>query len=403
LTPWWLVQSALSEALPGLPARPTVLDPSCGDARWLVAAGRHLPGARLVGWDVDPGALRAAHAVCRAAGVDVELVQRDALFGPTIDADLVVGNPPYVRPQHLPAAHRAAVWGAFATATDKCDLYAPFVERMLQLAPRICVVVSDTWLCMASFQALRDHLAQHPVDLLARVTDAAFEARVGTVLLSVRPEGRWRRGLVAPSGLHESGEVQRVDGVFAMEDAVALHGVGTLADHWRLRMGVVCGDYARWVRARAGHPDDRRTCRGKDVRRFAIESREWLRYQPRAMLDAKPYVAPKHAGLFDVPEKLVLCGASGATLRAAVDTERLFPLDSCYVSEGPGDPWALCGLLNASSVNAWYGARFPNTRVKAIELARLPWPAGGLARVAAAARAADQEGVDREVVAAYGL
>ena len=403
LTPWWLVEAALDEALPGLGPAPTVLDPSCGDARWLVAVGRRLPGARLVGWDVDPGALEAARAVCRAAGVEVELVERDALAGPDMAADLVVGNPPYVRPQHLDKEVRERVWSTYGTAVDKCDLYAPFLERMLQLAPRLAVVVADTWLCMASFSALRAHLAGHPVDLVARVTDEAFRARVGTVLLSVRPEARWRRGLLGPSGLQLTGQVQRVDDVFALEDAVALPGRGQLSDHWRLRMGVVCGDYGRWVHRQHGHADDRPTCRGKDVRRFTIESREFVRYQPRAMLDAKSYVAPKHAGLFDVPEKLVLAGASGASLRAAVDTRRLFPLDSCYVSEGEGDVWALCGLLNAAPVNAWYGVRFPNARVKAVELARVPWPNGDLRRVAEAARAGDQEGVDREVAAAYGL
>lgn len=403
LTPWWLVQAALDEALPGVGDRPTVLDPACGDARWLVAVGQRLPGARLVGWDVDPGALAAARSVCAAAGVEVELVRRDALTGPGIDADLVVGNPPYVRPQHLDKAVRDRVWADYATAVDKCDLYAPFLERMLQLAPRLAVVVADTWLCMASFSALRVHLEGHPVDLVARVTDDAFRARVGTVLLSVRPEARWRRGLVAPSGLRVDGTVQRVDDVFALEDAVALPGEGRVGDHWRLRMGVVCGDYKRWVHPLAGHADDRPTCRGRDVRRFAIESREFVRYQPRAMLDAKSYVAPKHAGLFDVPEKLVLAGASGGSLRAAVDTRRLFPLDSCYVSEGEGDVWALCGLLNAAPVNAWYGARYPNARVKAVEVARVPWPAGDLRRVAEAARASDQAGIDREVAAAYGL
>jgi hypothetical protein len=104
-----------------------------------------------------------------------------------------------------------------------------------------------------------------------------------------------------------------------------------------------------------------------------------------------------------VTEKVVLSGASGAVLRAAVDTARRFPLDSCYVSEGAGDPWALCGLLNSAPVNAWYGARFTGARVKAVELHGLPWPAGALGKLAEAARAGDQAGVDAEAARAYGL
>ena len=100
---------------------------------------------------------------------------------------------------------------------------------------------------------------------------------------------------------------------------------------------------------------------------------------------------------------MVLSGASGTILRAAVDTERRFPLDSCYVSQGDGDVWGLCGLLNSAVVNAWYGARYPAVRVKAVELALLPWPPGPLDGLAEAARAADQVAVDRQALAAYGL
>lgn len=119
------------------------------------------------------------------------------------------------------------------------------------------------------------------------------------------------------------------------------------------------------------------------------------------MLDRRPYVAPKTRALFDVPAKVVLAGASGRQLRAAVDTARRFPLDSCYVSQGDGDVWALAGLLNSATVNAWYGARFPAARVKAVELATVPWPRGPLDAVGRAARAQDQAAVDVAVAQAY--
>ena len=94
-----------------------------------------------------------------------------------------------------------------------------------------------------------------------------------------------------------------------------------LGDRWRLRMGVVCGDYAHWVHPGPPEPGDQPTCRGKDVARFVIHDQgERIRYDAAAILKRTPYAAPKHAGLFDVPEKVVLSGASGATLRAAVDT-----------------------------------------------------------------------------------
>jgi hypothetical protein len=312
-----------------------------------------------------------------------------------------------VRPQNLPAADRARIWARYSAATDKADLYAPFMERMIQLSRgRLGIVVADTWLSMVSFAALRALVFAEPVDLLARLPAGSFGARVGTVALVIHPDAQARRGALAPEGLVVYGPLSRAEGVVTLGEAPALSldGDGALGDRWRLRMGVVCGDYARWVHAGPPEPGDQPTIRGRDVARFVIHDRgERLRYDPAAILRRTPYAAPKHAGLFDVPEKVVLSGASGAVLRAAVDTARRFPLDSCYVSEGPGDPWALCGLLNSAPVNAWYGARFTGARVKAVELHGLPWPRGSLTHLAEAARAGDQPGVDAEAARAYGL
>ena len=382
-TPEWLVERALDTI--ELPDEGTVLDPACGDGRWLQAVHRRNPRLRLWGWDIAPATLEV----------------RDALVLDDSRADLVVGNPPYVRPQNLAPEQRARAW-TFSTATDKVDLYAPFVERMLQLSPRVAIVLADTWLSLSSYAAFREHVDPH-LDLVARLPKKAFEATIGTVLLVIDPRARHRRGRLDAEGLVEEGLVRLVDGVFSMEDEVPiLEGGSLLGEHLRLRMGVVCGSYREWLHKGPPTIGDVRTCRGREVRRFHIaESREWLRYRPREMLARRPYVAPKSRALFDVPDKVVLAGTSGRTLRCAVDTERRYPLDSCYVSEGAEDSWLLCGLLNSAPVNAWYGARFPAPRVKAVELHRLPWPAR-TAGIADAARAADQEGLDEAVRKAYG-
>lgn len=400
-----MIQAALDEVLDTLPPGGVVLDPACGDGRWLLAVAQRRPDAVLWGWDVDPEALALAREVLGGAGVRAELHPRDTLEGEERGvADLIVGNPPWVRPQHLPEAQRRRVWARYHTATDKCDLYAPFTERCLELGRGpAALVLGDTWLSMASFAALRARVLAEPVDLLAALPRGSFAATVGSVLLVLRPEGRRRRGRLGPEGLHVEGALRPVGGLLPLVEAPELDGAGTLGDRWRLRMGVVCGGYDTWVHRGPPGPLDRPTLRGRDVARFALHDRgEWLRYDPAAMLAARPYVAPKHAGLFDVPAKVVLSGGSGVSLRAAVDTGRRFPLDSCYVSEGSGDVWALCAVLNSSVVNGWYAARYPAVRVKAVELHGLPWPAGDLRAAAEAARAADPAGVDEAVARAYG-
>jgi hypothetical protein len=127
-------------ALPG-PAR--IVDPGCGSARFLLAAGRAFPGARLVGVEIDPLAAAIARANLAAAGmaaradVIVGDYRRAALphaAGPT----LFIGNPPYVRHHELGAAAkrwlaRSAAARGFA-ASGLAGLHVHFLLATLERA-----------------------------------------------------------------------------------------------------------------------------------------------------------------------------------------------------------------------------------------------------------------------------
>ena len=87
------------------PAR--VVDPGCGSARFLIAAGRHWPQAELVGVEIDPLAALIGRASLAAAGLaarsrvilgDYRQLSLPAVAGPT----LFLGNPPYVRHHQIP-------------------------------------------------------------------------------------------------------------------------------------------------------------------------------------------------------------------------------------------------------------------------------------------------------------
>lgn len=93
-----------------------VLEPSCGQAAFLVAAARRLDalGAgvdpeQLVGVDVHAGSVATAQGLVAAAGRPVQLRVGD-FFGMAGERrfDAVIGNPPYMRYQGFTGALRAA-------------------------------------------------------------------------------------------------------------------------------------------------------------------------------------------------------------------------------------------------------------------------------------------------------
>ena len=63
--------------------------------------------------------------------------------------DFVVGNPPYVRQEHIPAPLLAAYKRHYATLYDRADLYIPFIERALTLLSQhgiLGFICPDRWM-----------------------------------------------------------------------------------------------------------------------------------------------------------------------------------------------------------------------------------------------------------------
>jgi hypothetical protein len=112
-TPHGLVSTMVEWAARREPVR--VVDPGAGSGRFIVAAARRFPRARLIAVENDPLAalVLRAHLACAGAGQRAEVFTSDyrrlkleAAPGPT----LFLGNPPYVR-HHL----IGAVWKTWLT------------------------------------------------------------------------------------------------------------------------------------------------------------------------------------------------------------------------------------------------------------------------------------------------
>lgn len=97
--------------------------------------------------------------------------------------DFVVGNPPYVRQELIPAEMLAEYRQRYATLYDRADLYVPFMERSLQLlnhGGQMSFICSDRWMKNRYGGPLRrmiaeDYSMRYYVDM---VGTAAFQTDV---------------------------------------------------------------------------------------------------------------------------------------------------------------------------------------------------------------------------------
>ena len=168
-----------------------VADPSCGSGRFLIAAADHLveggvpPGdvcRRLVGFDLDPGAVADARAEltewCRrhhladhhAAAADLRVL--DALVELPADllgrVDLVVGNPPFLaqtaRATRRTAQQRRAVaqrLGSVAPLADTAALFLLLAVDLLRDGGVATLIQPSSFLSARDAAAIRERLLDH--------------------------------------------------------------------------------------------------------------------------------------------------------------------------------------------------------------------------------------------------
>ena len=193
-TPDWLVTMALDLVLGGVPAARSgslrVLDPACGDGRFLAAVLERRPRATVVGVDIDPAAVAAARG---SLGPSAHLLHADALAHDwhADQFDLVVGNPPFLN-QLAAATSRggrsALGGGAYA---DAAALFLALSIRLVRPGGRVVLVLPRSVLATRDAAPIRDAVAgQASLDALWTADHPVFDASVLTVVVSFTKGGR---------------------------------------------------------------------------------------------------------------------------------------------------------------------------------------------------------------------
>ena len=197
-------------------SRVHILEPSCGDGEFLAEiAHRLLISAARYHFDAS----EAFNRNVRAYDIDREKVDRcrrriaelgiflseeciqeaDFLKAETEKADIVVGNPPYIRYENIPREMVDFCHYTFSSFHYRCDLYVPFFEKTLaSLRPGglHCFVCSNRWLKNEYGRKLRQLIAhKYALKTIVNLEHAdAFQEEVLaypaiTVISADKPDG----------------------------------------------------------------------------------------------------------------------------------------------------------------------------------------------------------------------
>jgi adenine-specific DNA-methyltransferase len=161
-----------------------ILDPACGDGRFLVPIVEYIIEnthtsqiksrlEQIHGWDIDKEAIK----LCRqnldnlikplGIAVDWNLKRCDALKQKNTKKrfHFIVGNPPYIRIQHLPEEQRKFIQNQFSFCqSGSTDAYLAFFQlaSMLLAEDGICgFITPNSWLTSETGKPLRAYFEQN--------------------------------------------------------------------------------------------------------------------------------------------------------------------------------------------------------------------------------------------------
>ena len=449
-TPPELVDALLAATLdpvidasaPGATIR--VLDPACGDGRFLVAARARVEAAGrradLTGVDIDRSAVRSARATL---GPDARLIVSDALRRQWRGErfDVVVGNPPFL--SQLAAATARGGRSAHGGG-PYADAAVEFLAVAHQLARpdggRVGLVLPMSIVATRDAAAVRDAvLDQSAVSWFWWSPTSVFEAQVRTCAIAIvrgvtgsRAPRRIRR-CVGPQfataePVRAAAFRRSVDDTRTWSLLLRDHGgspdlpllatdgrtLGDIAvvtadfrDEYYGLVGAVGDDLAGPPLVTSGLIDPGTCHWGARPTRF---SRQQFA-APRVALDRLMPPIAAWATRRLVPK--VLVASQTRIIEAVADPDGAWlpcvPVVS-VVPDRSDHLWPIAAILTSPVATAWLAARSVGSglsagalRISAPVLSGLPLPAGDVDAATAMLRAGDVEGCGRATCAAYGV
>ncbi len=314
--------------------------------------------------------------------------------------DVVIGNPPYLRPHKLEIGDKRALWAQYQVYRAKSDIYACFIQRAIDLLkPRgyASYIVSNTFMSLESFAALRKYILDTCRILYFGLTPKkVFEAAtVETIVLGLKKEdsesvrrqnkisiteyrdGAFERTKEIPQEIFYSTYLNIFD---LSWDEVALApsskielNTDKLSETVTFCYGLKTADDAIFLTHTPDTPEHKRLLRRSDFGRYSIEYKgEFVWYVPEQMRKHRTTARPGNRERFEMPK--ILVQDIGKRLIATLDDEHFYVKDALMLhqKEEGLDLKFILAIINSKLLNYWYRQKFATLSVAKNAILQLP-------------------------------
>lgn len=315
--------------------------------------------------------------------------------------DIVIGNPPYVRPHKISLEDKKFFWKHLKTFKAKSDLYNCFMEKGIDLTKNggiFSFIVPHTWTSLESFYEIRKYILDNcKIVKLVQLPKKVFqEATVETCIFVLSKENNPKKrenNKIVVEKLDESERINfvkeykqsqiRSNHLFNFElysetsgnkilNKIKEKGIklGTLVE---FSYGLKTGDDDKFVFDDPKNSDCKKLLRSKDVERYYKKfNGVYVWYVPELMIKNKTTARPGDKERFE-SEKIIVA-RMGKKVVATYDNEKYYVKDAMLLlkkSEESNLKY-IVGILNSNVINYFYKSYFITIDVLKNALLELP-------------------------------
>jgi len=314
--------------------------------------------------------------------------------------DVVIGNPPYVRPHKLETSDKRALWAQYKVYRAKSDIYTCFIQRAIDLLKpggHASYIVSNTFMSLESFGSLRKYILDTCCILYFGLTPKkVFEAAtVETIVLGLKKEsnesarrqnkisiteyrdGTFERIKEIPQEIFYSTYLNIFDlswneAALPPSSKIELN-TDKLSETVTFCYGLKTADDAVFLTHTPTAPEHKRLLRRSDFGRYSIEYKgEFVWYVPEQMRKHRITARPGTRERFEMPK--ILVQDIGRHLVATLDDEHFYVKDALMLHQRENglDLKFVLALINSKLLNYCYAQKFPTLSVAKNAILQLP-------------------------------
>lgn len=315
--------------------------------------------------------------------------------------DVIIGNPPYVRPHNLNPKDKEFLWKNLKTFKAKSDLYNCFMEKGIDLLKEgglFSFIVPHTWTSLESFYEIRKYILNNcKVVKLVQLPKKVFQdATVETcifVLSKEKNEKVREKNKIIVERLDEGGQISPVKKfqqsriknnhlynfeLYSEESGNDLlnkiknkgERLGNFIDFF---YGLKTGDDEKFIFNTQQNEDYKKLLRSKDLGRYFKDFKGlYVWYVPNIMKKNKKTARPGDKERFE-SEKIIVA-RMGKQVVATYDNEEYYVKDGMLLlkkSENTNLKY-ITGVLNSKLINYYYKNYFITIDVLKNALLELP-------------------------------